>query len=76
MDWERQAAGADLRRWREDREDHGNRSPEEVRELREQAAKSATVCANCFEPLANNATFAPAPIADVGRSRFVRSSLP
>jgi hypothetical protein len=41
---------------REDREDHGRRSPEEVRELREQAAKSATVCADCFEPLANNAT--------------------
>jgi hypothetical protein len=38
------------------REDHGRRSPEEVREVREQAAKSATVCADCFEPLANNAT--------------------
>jgi hypothetical protein len=49
-------AGADIRRTRKDRKDHGQRSPEQVRELREQAAKSATICADCFRPLAPGAS--------------------
>jgi hypothetical protein len=52
-DWEqkqalrvaRQASGADVRRQRKDRADHGRRPPDVVRDLREQAARSATVCA-------------------------------
>jgi predicted nucleic acid-binding Zn ribbon protein len=60
MDWQRKsarkAAGADVRRVREDRDDYGARTPDEVRALREQAARSATVCADCFQPLAPDAS--------------------
>jgi predicted nucleic acid-binding Zn ribbon protein len=64
MDWNqkqafrraRQAAGADVRRLRQDRTDHGARTAEEVRDLRGQAARSATVCADCFQPLAPDAS--------------------
>jgi predicted nucleic acid-binding Zn ribbon protein len=56
MDWERKQAGADVRRAREDRADHGARTADEVRDLRRQAARSATVCADCFQPLAPDAS--------------------
>jgi hypothetical protein len=64
MDWKQrqafrrasEAAGADVRRVREDRDDYGARTPDEVRALREQAARSATVCADCFQPLAPDAS--------------------
>src|SRR5262245_46827359 len=49
---QRQAAGHFVRRQRNDREDHSGRSAEQVKRLREQAAKAATVCADCFAPLA------------------------
>ena len=45
-----EAAGASVRRAREARDDHGARTADEVRDLREQAARSATVCADCFQP--------------------------
>jgi hypothetical protein len=64
MDWEQEqafrraseAAGADVRRQRQDRADHGARTAHEVRDLRERAAQSATVCGDCFQPLAPNAS--------------------
>src|SRR5262249_13964097 len=37
------------------------RSPKKVRRLREAAAKSATVCADCFQPLAFNASITLVP---------------
>jgi hypothetical protein len=49
-------AGRATRKTREARRDLGTRSPEKVRQLREQAAKSARVCADCFEPLAPDAS--------------------
>jgi hypothetical protein len=52
MDWERKLAGADIRRQRRDRADHGARTAAEVGDLRREAARSATVCADCFQPLA------------------------
>ena len=48
MDWSEglrlHASGADVRRKRKDRADHGQRSPEQVRELREQAAVRDYLC--------------------------------
>jgi predicted nucleic acid-binding Zn ribbon protein len=64
MDWEqrqafrrtRKAAGEDVRRQRQDRDDYGARTAVEARALREQAAQSATVCADCFQPLPPDAS--------------------
>jgi hypothetical protein len=50
------AAGEPVRRAREERADCGERSPEEVRKLRQEAAQSATLCADCFEPLPRGAS--------------------
>ena len=52
----REAEGADVRRARKDRADHSARTAAEVRDLREQAARSATVCGDCFQPLAPDAS--------------------
>jgi hypothetical protein len=49
-------SGEGLRVERQDRDDLRGRSPEQVRELREQAAQSAAVCADCFTPLAATAS--------------------
>src|SRR5262245_43823583 len=62
MDWAREdqrgerrnagkAAGADVRRARKDRADYGTRSAAEVRQLREQAARDSSLCADCFAPI-------------------------
>ena len=83
MDWKQrqafrrasEAAGADVRRAREDRDDHGARTAVEVRDLREQAARSATVCADCFQPLAPDAsvTMETRPVlTDRGTERWRR----
>jgi hypothetical protein len=51
-------AGEEVRKAREDRDDHGGggRSAEEVKRLREAAAETAVVCADCFQPLAPGAS--------------------
>lgn len=49
-------AGKDIRRERKSRKDHGQQSLEQVRDLREQAARSAAVCADCFQPIAPGAS--------------------
>ena len=59
---ERRQAGEDVRKVREDRQDHGRRSAEEVKQLREAAAETAAVCADCFTPLVRGAS-----ITQVGR---------
>jgi hypothetical protein len=48
---ERKAAGSAVRKAREDRDDLRGRTSEQVRELRQDAAQSAAVCADCFQPL-------------------------
>ena len=45
--------GKDVARARKDRDNHGDRPPEEVKRLREAAAETAAVCADCFMPLAS-----------------------
>jgi len=61
---EGEARGKAIREARADRDDLCGRTPGEVRELREQSAKSATVCADCFEPLSPTAsvTMASRPV--------------
>jgi hypothetical protein len=49
-------AGEEVRRGRDDREDHGGRTAEEVKRLREAAAETAAVCADCFTALAPEAS--------------------
>ena len=46
-------AGEKVARARKDRDDHGDRPPEEVKRLREAAAETAAGCADCFMPLAS-----------------------
>jgi hypothetical protein len=59
----RMAAGEAVREVREDCRNFGGRPTEQVADLRRQAARSATVCADCFAPLAPTAS-----VTMVGRS--------
>jgi hypothetical protein len=58
-------AGRSVRLDRERRDYFGNRTADEVCELRRQAARSGNVCADCFEPLAPTAS-----VTMVGRVSF------
>jgi hypothetical protein len=49
-------AGAEVAAQRENRADYGSRTPEDVHALREQAASTASMCADCFQPLAPTAS--------------------
>jgi hypothetical protein len=50
-DQEDKAAAAIKKATRANAEDHGTRPLEQVRELREQAAKSGHICGDCFQPI-------------------------
>jgi hypothetical protein len=55
-DLDERARGEHVRKAREDRNDRRGRTAAEVRALREDAARSARVCADCFEPLPPSAS--------------------
>ena len=73
-------AGEEVRKAREDCEDHGSRSPEEIKRLREVAAYAAHLCrllhavvADCFGHA--DAALDPLHPGELQRHRHVRPSL-
>jgi hypothetical protein len=71
-DWDKKERGEPVRRARGERDDLRGRTAAEVRALREDAARSARLCADCFEPLSPSAsvTMVRRPVLIPARTSF------